>query len=110
MASKKPSLCGNSVSGVVLTGAGDDDGDDKTVDTEDTSHDDGDNVTHDLRGLHNTHGHEADARLGGTVGRAKVGEDQGRGHSHPCEEEGRRIGGEEREHLALQNRLVLESL
>merc|ERR1719197_787910 len=55
----------------------DDDGNDEAVDTEDTSHDDGDDTSHDTVGGVDTEVGEADAGLGGTVGGAEVGEDEG---------------------------------
>ena len=86
MASKKPSLCGNSVSGGVLTGAGDDDGDDKTVDTKDTSHDDGDDGLDNELGLEDSDGADADAGLGSAVGGTHVAENEGTDDSHAAEE------------------------
>ena len=66
----------------------DDDGDDEAVDTEDTSHDDGDDTSHDTVGGVDTEVGETDAGLGGTVGGAEVGEDEGGGAAHSTEEGG----------------------
>ena len=66
----------------------DDDGNDEAVDTEDTSHDDGDDTSHDAVGGVDTEVGEADAGLGGTVGGTEVGEDEGGGAAHSTEEGG----------------------
>jgi len=72
----------------------DDDGGDKTVDTEHTSHDNGnDGLHHQLRS-EDTHGHDTNTGLGGTVGGTKVGEDDGGGDPHESEETGGRITGD----------------
>lgn len=55
-----------------LTWTGEDDGYDETVNTEHTRHDDGDNVTHHQAGVHDTHGRDTHAGLGGTVSGADV--------------------------------------
>lgn len=54
----------------------DNDGDDHTVDTEDTSHDDRDDWFHDELGFEDTHGADAHTGFGATVGGAEVGEDE----------------------------------
>lgn len=66
----------------------DDDGDDEAVDTEDTSHDDGDDASHDAVGGVDAEVGEADAGLGRAVGRAEVGEDEGGRAAHGAEEGG----------------------
>ena len=71
-----------------LTGAGDDNRDNETVDTEDTSHDNGDDGLDDELGLENSDGADADARLGSTVSGTHVSEDEGGNDSHATEEEG----------------------
>ena len=55
-----------------LTVPGDDDGDDQAVNTQDTRHDDGDDVAHDQAGVHDTHGTDAHPGLGRPVGGAQV--------------------------------------
>jgi len=60
--------------------------DDETVDTDDTSHNDGDNVLDDKIGSEDTHGSDTDTRLGGTVGGTETGEDDGAGAAHSTEE------------------------
>ena len=81
----------------------DEDGHDQAVDTNDTGHNDGDNVCGRQRGLcdaildwdrtlhdeirsEDTHGSNADARLGGTVGGTETSEDDGAGAAHSTEE------------------------
>lgn len=82
---------------------------DESVDTDDTSHNDGDNVyppesagstlardrllgtgvrhtLHDKIGSENTHGGDTNTGLGGTVGGAHAGEDDGGGAAHGAEE------------------------
>merc|ERR1719231_692301 len=69
-----------------------------TAKSEDTSHNDGDDVTHDQIRLHHAHGCNADPGLGGAVGGSNVGEDQRRRDAHePKEWGGRRavLGGQE---------------
>ena len=56
--------------GLGVDPGGDDDGDDEAVDTEDSSHDDGDDGLHDELGAHDAHGRDADAALGRPVGGA----------------------------------------
>lgn len=55
-----------------LTVPGDNNGDDQTVNTEDTRHDDRYDVSHDQARVHDTHGADAHARLGCAVGRPEV--------------------------------------
>lgn len=57
---------------IQLTSALEDDSDDETIDTEDTSHNNGDDGLEDEVGLEDTHAADADARLGGTVGSTEV--------------------------------------
>ena len=64
----------------------DDDGDDHTINTEDTSHDDWDDGLHDKFGFEDTHGADSDTGFGGTVGGSKVGKDEGWGDSNVSEE------------------------
>ena len=72
----------------VLTGARDDDWDNQTVDTKDTSHDDGDDWLDDEFGLEDSHGANTYARLGSTVCSAHVSENESRYDTHSAEEEG----------------------
>ena len=93
--------------GLLLQIVGDQDRDDETVDTDDTSHNNGDNVCQTLLGLKgentkvwaggkhtlddeirskNTHGRDTDARFGGSIGCAKACEDDGGGATHGAEE------------------------
>lgn len=93
---------------VLLQVVGDQDGNDETVDTNNTSHNDGHNVCKtnesdtegDLRELairtldnqirsEDTHGSDTDTRLGGTIGSTQTGEDDGAGAAH-CTKEGLR--------------------
>ena len=71
-----------------LTGTGDDDGDNETVDTEDTSHDNGNNGLDDELGLEDGDGADADARFGSTVGSAEISENESGNDAHATEEEG----------------------
>ena len=71
-----------------LTGTGDDDGDNETVDTEDTGHNNGDNRLDDKLGLQHGDGADADTGLGSAVGSAKVAENEGSNNAHSTEEEG----------------------
>lgn len=57
---------------MVLTVLGDDDGNNQAVDTEHTSHDDGNDVLHDDVGVQDTHRGNADTGLGRAVGSAEV--------------------------------------
>jgi len=70
----------------VLTGARNDDRDDEAVDTEDTSHDDGDDGLDDELGLEDSDGADADAGLGSAVGGTHVAENEGTDDSHAAEE------------------------
>ena len=70
------------------TSLDEDDRNDESVDTEHTCHDDGDDVLHDGLVVHDSHGADADAALGGSVGGAEVGEHQRRRHAHESEERG----------------------
>jgi len=63
--------------GLLLQTVGDQDGDDETVDTDNTSHDDGDNVLDDQVRAEDTHGADTDTSLGSTVGGTEAGEDDG---------------------------------
>ena len=55
-----------------LTCALDDHGDDQAINTQNPSHDDGDNISHHQLGVHHTHGGNTDTRLGGSVSSADV--------------------------------------
>ena len=54
----------------------DDDSNDHTINTEDTSHDDGHDGFHDEFGFEDTHGADSDTGFGRAVGSTKVGEDE----------------------------------
>ena len=69
-----------------LTLGRDDDGNDEAVDSDNSRHDDGDERLHDEVGARNTHARDADPRLCGPVGCAKVGEEHGRGRPKVAEE------------------------
>jgi len=62
---------------LLLQTVGDQNGDDETVDTDNTSHDDGDNVLDDQVRAEDTHGADTDTSLGSTVGGAEAGKDDG---------------------------------
>ena len=64
----------------------DNDGDDHTVNTENTSHDDGYDGLHDEFGLENTHRADTDACFGASVGGTEVGENEGRCDTDVSEE------------------------
>mmetsp|Transcript_25580 Transcript_25580/g.76206 ORF Transcript_25580/g.76206 Transcript_25580/m.76206 type:complete len:239 (+) Transcript_25580:39-755(+) len=64
---------------------------DEAVDAEDAGHDHGDDGAHDHVRAHDAHGADADAGLGGAVGRAEVGEDDGGRHAHEAEERRGRV-------------------
>jgi len=68
------------------TGRTDDDSNNKTVDTDDTSHNNGNHRLHNQIRVHHTHGRNSDTTLSGTVGSAHTGEDQSGGDSHEAEE------------------------
>lgn len=71
---------------ILLQTIGDKDRDDETVNTNDTSHNDGNNVLDDQIGAENTHGSNTDAGLGGTVGGTEASEDDGAGAAHGTKE------------------------
>ena len=73
---------------IVLTGAGDDDRDNQSVNTKDTSHDNGDDRLDDEFGLEDSHGANTYARLGSTVCSAHVSENESTHDAHTTEEEG----------------------
>ena len=54
----------------------DDNSNNHTIDTEDTSHNNGDNRLHDKLGFEDTHGTDANSSFGTTVGGSEVGEDE----------------------------------
>ena len=83
---------------VLLQAIGDKDGNDETVDTNDTGHNDGNNVLDDQVGAEDTHGSDTNTRLGGTVRGAKAGEDNGAGAAHSTKE-GRVNGAKFANHL-----------
>jgi len=56
----------------VLTSVSDQDRDDKSVNTDNTSHNNGNNTLHDQIGTEDTHGGETDTRLGSAVGSSKA--------------------------------------
>ena len=64
----------------------DDDSGDEAVDTEDTSHDNGDDGSHDEIRSHNTHGRNTDTSLGCSVGGTEVGKDDSGSDAHEPEE------------------------
>lgn len=65
-----------------------DNGDDEPVDTQHTSHDHRDDAAHHELRPHDTHRRDTDAGLGGAVGGAQVGEDEGRRGAGEAEERG----------------------
>ena len=69
-----------------LTGTGDNDGDDKSVDTEDTSHDNGNDWLDDELGFEDSDGADTDARFGSAVSGTHVAEDESADDSHAAEE------------------------
>ena len=71
----------------VLTGARDDDRDNQTVDTKDTSHDNGDDGLDNEFGLEDGHGADSYARLGCTVCGTHVSENESTHDTHSAEEE-----------------------
>ena len=73
---------------IVLTGAGDDDWDNQSVDTKDTSHNNGDDGLDDKFRLEDSHGANTYARLGSTVCSAHVSENESTHDAHTAEEEG----------------------
>ena len=72
---------------VSLTGAGDNDGNDEAVDTEDTSHDHGDDRLDDQLGLEDSDGADTDTGLGSAVSSAHVAENKRGNDAHAAEEE-----------------------
>ena len=64
----------------------DNDGDDHTIDTENTGHDDWHDWFHDEFWFENTHGADTDACFGTTVGGTKVGENKCRCNTNVPEE------------------------
>ena len=70
----------------LLTLALKDDGHNKSVDTEDTSHNNWDEGLEDQVASEHTHAADTDAGLSGTVSSSKVGEDEGRSQAHEAEE------------------------
>lgn len=83
---------------ILLQAIGDKDRNDEAVDTNDTGHNDGNNVLDDQVGAEDTHGSDTDTRLGGTVRGAKAGEDNGAGAAHSTKE-GRVNGAKFANHL-----------
>ena len=71
----------------VLTVSRDDDGDNKSVDTEDTSHDNWNDGLEDQFWLEDGHTANTDATLGGSIGGSEVAEDERAHDSHSSEEE-----------------------
>jgi len=71
---------------VLLEGIGNQDGDDETVDTNDTSHNDGNNVLDDEIRAEDTHGSDTNTGLGSTVRGTKAGEDDGCCAAHGTKE------------------------
>lgn len=67
---------------------GDQDSNDQTVNGNDTSHNDGNDVLDDQIRAEDTHGRDTNTSLGGTVGSTKAGEDNGGGAAHSTEEGG----------------------
>jgi len=61
---------------------------DETVDGNDTSHNDGNDVLDDQVRPEDTHGRDANTRLGSAVGSTEAGEDDGGGAAHRTEEGG----------------------
>ena len=71
-----------------LTVSWDDDGDDESVDTEDTSHDNWDNRFEDELWLEHGDTTDSDSRFSSSIGSSEVSEHQGANDSHASEEEG----------------------
>jgi hypothetical protein len=67
---------------------GDQDGNDETVNGNNTSHNDGNNVLDDQVGPEHTHGRDTNTSLSGTVGSTEAGEDDGGSAAHRSEERG----------------------
>jgi len=70
----------------LLNITGEEDGDNKSVDTEDTSHNNGDDGLEEEFWLENDGTADADSRLGSAVGGTEVSEDEGGGETHVSEE------------------------
>jgi len=70
----------------LLTSSLEDNGNDETVDTEDTSHNNGDEGLEDEVLSQHSNGGNTDTGLGSTVGSSEVGEDEGSGEAHETEE------------------------
>ena len=64
----------------------DDDGGDEPVNTEDTSHDTGDQTLEHEVGSEDTDGANTNAGLGSTVGGTEIGENEGGGQAHETKE------------------------
>ena len=76
-----------SVLGVSTGALGDhEDGNDDTIDTQDTCHDDWDDSLEDLVGVNDTEGGDTNTGFGSTVGGSEVGENKGGGDTHVGEE------------------------
>jgi len=67
---------------------GDEDRNDETVDSDNTSHDDGDNTLHHQVRSEHGHGRDSNARLRGTITGTDAGENDGAGAAHGTEEGG----------------------
>lgn len=70
----------------VLTLGGDDDGNDEAVNPNDSGHNDGDERLHHKIRARDTHARDANPRLGGAVGGAKVRQEHGRSRPQVAEE------------------------
>jgi hypothetical protein len=79
-------VVGGGISVGSLDASTNNDGNNETVDTDDSGHNDGDDGTHDEVRLHDSHGGDTDTRLSGTVSSTKAGKDEGRGDTHVPEE------------------------
>ena len=71
---------------VKLTGSRDDNRDNEAVDTEDTSHDNGNDGLDDELGLQDGHRADTDTGLGSSVGGSEVAENEGSHDAHTSEE------------------------
>lgn len=78
---------------LLLKVVGDKDGHDETVDTDDTSHDNGDNVLDDQVGAEDSHAAHTDTGLSSTIGGTEAGENDS-GRAAQRTEEGRIDGAE----------------
>ena len=70
----------------LLTSSLENDGNNKAVNTENTSHNNGNEGLEDEVRLQNTDGGDTNTSLGGTVGSTQVAEDEGTSDSHKSEE------------------------